>query len=145
MCRYLAIAIFAPLALSGCVHQRGAREEPKPTVSQEASVETETAALVGTWGTALPDEPDQTAQIVLGTDERWSLWPASKPAYTGPKKPSQAGTWFVRKGKVFLLVDESESDKIIPGMTFAFDIKTVSSDTAVVLWGGREVRCRRIR
>lgn len=145
MCRYSSIAVLAALALSGCAHQPATKGEPKPTVSQVAPVQTQAALLIGTWATAIPDEPEQTAQIVLGADERWSLWPPSRPAYTDPKKPSQAGTWFVRKGKVFLLVDESESDKIIPGMAFAFDIKTVSSDRAIVLWEGREVRCRRIR
>jgi len=40
---------------------------------------------------------------------------------------------FARKGKVFLLVEQSESDKIIPGMAFAFDIKSVSPESAVVL------------
>jgi hypothetical protein len=83
--------------------------------------------------------------MVLGADEHWSLWAPGRPEYTDPKKPSQAGTWFVRNGKVFLLVEQSESDKMMPGMAFAFDIKSVCSDGAVVLWGGREVRCRKIR
>jgi hypothetical protein len=46
---------------------------------------------------------------------------------------------------VFLLVEQSESDKIIPGMAFAFDIKSVSAERAVVLWSGQEMRFRKIR
>ena len=45
----------------------------------------------------------------------------------------------------FPLVEQSESDKIIPGMAFAFDIKSVSPERAVVLWGGQEISCSRIR
>ena len=145
MCRYSSIAVVAALALSGCAHQPVTKAEPKPTVSQVAAVQAEAASLIGTWATAIPDEPEQTAQVVLGADEHWTFWPAGRPDYADPKKPNQAGTWFVRNGKVFLLVEQSESDKILPGMAFAFDIKSVSSDRAVVLWGGREVRCRRIR
>ncbi len=137
--------LLGALALSGCKHHPATRAEPKPPVSQVAPAQTETASLVGTWATAIPDEPEQMARVELGADEHWSLWPPRRPEYTDPKKPSQAGTWFVRNGKVFLLVEQSESDKIIPGMAFALDIKSVSSDRAVVLWGGREMRCRRIR
>jgi hypothetical protein len=145
MCRYSSTALLAALALNGCAHQPATKGEPKPTVSQVAPLQTEAASLIGTWATAIPDEPEQTAQVVLGADDHWTFWPPGRPEYTDPKKPNQAGTWFVRNGKVFLLVVQSESDKIIPGMAFAFDIKSVSSDRAIVLWGGREVRCRRIR
>lgn len=119
--------------------------EPKPTTSLVAPVQTEAAVLVGAWATGIPDEPEQTERIELGADEHWSLWPSRHHEYIDANKPSEAGTWFVRKGKVFLLVEQSESDKIIPGMAFAFDIKSVSSDKAIVLWGGREVSCRKIR
>ncbi len=145
MCRYFFIAPLAALVLSGCVHQPATNVEPKPTVSQVAPDQTEAASLVGTWATGIPDEPEQTARIELGADEHWSLWPARRNEYVDASKPSQAGTWFVRKGKVFLLVEQSESDKIIPGMAFAFGLRSVSSDRAVVLWGGGEVICRKIR
>jgi len=114
-------------------------------IAQAAAIREETASLIGTWATAIPDEPEQTTQVVLGADEHWTFWPTGPRENTDPKKPNQAGTWFVRNGKVFLLVEQSESDKVLPGMAFAFDIKSVSPDRAVVLWGGREVRCRRIR
>jgi hypothetical protein len=93
----------------------------------------------------MPDKPEQVALVELKKDEHWGLWPPGRPEYVDSKKPSQSGTWFVRNGKVFLLVEQSESDKIIPGMAFAFDIKSVSSDRAVVLWGGQEMRFRKIR
>lgn len=127
------------------MHHSATRAEPHPAISQSASSQTEAASLVGTWATGIPDEPKQTARIELGADEHWSLWPSRRNEYIDASKPSQAGTWFVRKGKVFLLVEQSESDKIIPGMAFAFDIKSVSSDRAVVLWGGREISCSRNR
>jgi hypothetical protein len=144
-CRNLSIVLLAALALSGCAHRPATKAEPKISVSQLTPGQTETASLVGTWTTALPDEPEQTARVELGADEHWSLWPPGRPEYVDPKKPSQAGTWFIRNGKVFFLVEQSESDKIIPGMAFAFDIKSVSSDRAVVFWGGREMRCCKIR
>jgi hypothetical protein len=143
MRRYFFIAPLAALALNGCVHQPTPKVEP--AVSQVAPGQSEAASLVGTWATGIPDEPEQTARIQLGADEHWSLWSSRRNEYTDASKPSKAGTWFVRKGKVFLLVEQSESDKIIPGMAFAFDIKSVSSDRAVVLWGGREITCSRNR
>ena len=145
MRRHFAIFSLAAIALSGCVQHSTTRAEAKPALSQVVRAQTEAASLVGTWATAIPDEPGQTARVELGADEHWSLWPRRRPAYVEPKKPSQAGTWFVRNGKVFLLVEQSESDKIIPGMAFAFDVKSVSSERAVVLWGGREMRCQRLR
>jgi hypothetical protein len=145
MCRYFFILLLTSLALGGCMHQPTTAPEPTPTASQLAPGQTEAASLVGTWATGIPDEPEQTARIELGADEQWSLWPSRRNEYVDAKKPSQAGTWFARKGKVFLLVEQSESDKIIPGMAFAFDIKSVSPERAVVLWGGREISCRRIR
>ncbi len=139
--------LFAVVALSSCVHQPAEKAEPKPTTSQGNQAETDPASLVGTWGTAIPDEPEEVAQVELKQDERWSFWPppSQRPEYVDAKQPSQSGTWFVRKGTVFLRIEQSESDKIIPGMAFAFDIKSVSSDRAVVLWAGREMRFRKIR
>lgn len=145
MCRNFFITLLPALALSGCVHEPAIKVEPKPTVSQAPPSESEGTSLIGTWATGIPDEPDQRARIVLGVDEHWSLWPSKRNEYVDANKPTQAGTWFVRKGKVFLLVEYSESDKIIPGMAFAFDIRSVSSDRAVVLWGGREISSSRIR
>jgi hypothetical protein len=145
MRRYFFIAPLAALALSGCVHQPASKVEPKPTTSQVALGQAEAASLVGTWAIGIPDEAEQTARIELGVDEHWSLWPSRRNEYVDASKPSQAGTWFVRKGKVFLLVEQCESDKIIPGMAFAFDIKSVSSDRAVVLFAGREISCSRSR
>lgn len=122
--------------------QLARKAEPKPTAPQVATPQTEAASLVGIWATAISDQPQQTAWVELGADEHWSAWPSGRP---DPKKPTQAGTWFMRKGQVFLLVEQTESDKIIAGMAFALDIKSVSSDRAVVLWQGREMRFRRVR
>jgi hypothetical protein len=143
MWRHCSMLSLFALALSGCL-QPAAKVEPKPMPAQSAPAQTEVGSLVGAWQTMTPDEPQQTARVELRADEHWSFWPLSRPQYVDAKKPSQSGTWFVRKGKVFLLVEESESDKIIPGMAFAFDIKSVSGDAAAVLWGGLEVHCRRI-
>src|SRR4051812_26544728 len=109
MCRYSSMALLAALALCGCAHQPIAKGEPKPTVSQVERVQTEAASLIGTWTTAIPDEPKKVAQVVLGADEHWTFWPSGGPEHADLKKPNQAGTWFVRNGKVFLLVEQSES------------------------------------
>ena|SRR6266550_2116809 len=138
--------LFAALMLGGCMHEPAEKAERKPTTSQGSLGQVD-VALVGTWATAVPDEPTQVAQVELKHDEQWSFWPppSQRPEYVDAKKPSQTGTWFVRKGTLFLRVEQSESDKIIPGMAFAFDIKSVSSDRAVVLWGGQEMRFRKVR
>ncbi len=145
MHRCFFIAPLSALALSGCMNQPATRVQAKPTVSQAAPARAEVVSLVGTWATVIADEPEQTVRVELGADEHWGIWPSARPDYIDAKKPSQAGTWFVRNHKVFFLVEQSESDKVIPGMAFAFDIKSVSSDEAVVLWGTHEVRCHRIR
>jgi hypothetical protein len=131
--------------LSSCVHEPAEKARPTPATSHEAPAQTDAASLVGNWATAIPDEPNQVALVELKEDEHWSLWSSGRPEYGDLKKPTQAGSWFLRNGKLFLLVEQSESDKIIPGMAFAFDIKSVSSDRAVVLWGGQEMRFRKIR
>jgi hypothetical protein len=136
--------LFALLAVSSCADRPQKKPEQVSGNSRTNLEETKSASLVGSWAISIADEPEQPAWVELKADEHWSFWPPRQ-EYVAPKQPSQVGTWFVRHGKVFLLVEQSESDKIIPGMAFAFDIKSVSSDGAVVLWGGREMRCRRIR
>ena len=145
MWRNLSKVLLTVLALSGCAHRAATKSAPNGSIAQTTPAQRESVSLEGTWEASIPDEPKQMARVKLEADEQWSLWPPGRPEYVDPNKPSQAGTWFVRNGKVFLLVEQSESDRIMPGMAFAFHIKSVSPDRAVVLWGGKEISCNRVR
>jgi hypothetical protein len=101
------------------------------------------SAVVGLWRFSIPSEPQQmTIRIDGGT--KWAWW-AQPSQVSGAEPPTQSGTWFIRKGTLFLRVQQTQSDKIIPNMVFAFDLKSATSNAIVADWNSQEIKCERVR
>ncbi len=149
-CSLLLILVY--VFHSGCTR----KERPSESARQEQPLPDQLKAqsLVGTWSVSIPDGKEKMTNLTieLGSNERWTLWrpiaqPTTIPLRPVPEsiKPAESGSWFVRKGTLFLRIEKSATDKVIPGMAAALDLKSVSSNKVSVMIGKDELSGERIR
>ena len=127
----------ALVLLVSCSSEPGTRRSTTAAPSGDTE-----GAVVGLWRLSLPYEP-QPINLKVGADEQWAWWTSARNGATA--EPTQSGTWFIRKGTFYLRVKQTESDKILPNMVFAFDLKSVTTNEIVADWNGRELKCERVR
>jgi hypothetical protein len=131
--------ILATAAICGCVrqHQISSSQQTGKVGPAAASREPEgesAGAMLGTW-----QSRDHEILLSLGSDESWKWWDLSQTKGRPPEPPALAGQWFLRKGVLYLRIDQTkeEPERIGPGLAFALEVKSVSPD-AIILHHPRE-------
>jgi len=127
------IATLSAAILWGC--ERHQISPPPPTVTTSpAPKATEAAAktvttMVGDW-----EDNDNMVLMRLSQDEQWKWWDVHGQGERPPEPPMLAGQWFVRRGVLYLRIDDTkeEPERIGPGLAFALEVKSVSPDTIVL-------------
>src|ERR1051326_7409542 len=126
------IATLAAAALCGC--ERHQVSPPPPTVDSSrapsaAEAEAKTVAtMVGIW-----EDNKNMVLLRLGPDEQWKWWDVYGHGGRAPEPPMLAGQRFVRKGILYLRIDQTkeEPERIGPGLAFALEVKSVSPDAII--------------
>ena len=127
------IAALAVLGVCGC-DERPVSSPNQPVAANKSASTPQpatdtTATMVGTWHSR-----ESSTLLELAGDERWKWWDLREQSGRPSEPPMLAGSWFVRKGILFLRIEQTkeEPERIGPGLAFTFDVKSVTQDEMVV-------------
>ena len=118
---FYTIPLIIVMASMGCAHSDSATGGS--TVTQVTSA-INASAFVGTWLYQVVSVKDPI-RVKLSKSGHWEWRPPIEMAGLS-KQPTQAGRWSIAGDQLVLTVEQTESDKIMPGHKFSFTVLSVA-------------------
>jgi len=86
-------------------------------------------AMAGTWHSR-----KDTILLDLASGGHWKWWDLREQSGRPSEPPALEGSWFVRKGVLFLVIEQTKQppERIGPGLAFALNVKSVTSDAMIL-------------
>ena len=139
-------AVLWIVAICSCVGQGASQpRESASTLQSTNSPPTSGSdvplAMAGTWHSR-----EDMILLELGRGGHWRWWDLHEQSGRPSEPPALEGSWFVRKGILFLVIEQTKDppERIGPGLAFALSVNSVTSD-AIILHHARETHDMKLR